>query len=324
MKNFLANLVSAGSVLALVSSIGTGVSRAQATEFINISGGPAAGTYYTVVAGMARLIEKNIPNVKATARTASGTLENTHLLGNKRVEFALAAAFGPYAAVRGAPPFEGKKYTNLRYVATGYASVFQMIVRKNSDINSIADFKGKRIGVLAGITGQNWYPRIAEVYGVKGQHKTFLLSVQGLTTSYRDNNIDAVVYCGSQPDASIMDMVTAKPSRFLPISSDKAKEIFETHGFFFETPVVKGKYPGVDEDAPSLGSPNLLLSRAGVSEDLVYKITKLFMENNDALKAIHPNARLFNLENAGKSAVIQVHPGARRYYEEAGVADQLP
>src|SRR3546814_12502731 len=77
---------------------------------------------------MARVIEQNIPDVKATARVTAATTENTRLLGQKKIEFALAAASGSFAAAKGLSPFEGENYDNIRYVATGYFSPFQHVV----------------------------------------------------------------------------------------------------------------------------------------------------------------------------------------------------
>src|SRR3546814_1786983 len=75
----------------------------------------------------------------------------------------------------GLSPFEGENYDNIRYVATGYSSPFQIVVDADSPVQSVADLAGKRVGVLVGITAQEWFPRVAEVYGVKGKFEEFQL-----------------------------------------------------------------------------------------------------------------------------------------------------
>src|SRR3546814_1650247 len=79
---------------------------------------------------------------------------------------------------------------NIRYVATGYSSPFQIVVDADSPVQSVADLAGKRVGVLVGITAQEWFPRVAEVYGVKGKFEEFQLRAAELMTSLRDGNID--------------------------------------------------------------------------------------------------------------------------------------
>jgi TRAP transporter TAXI family solute receptor len=269
---------------------------------------------------MARVIEQNVPDVKATARVTAATTENTRLLGQDKIEFALAAASGPYAAAQGLSPFEGEVYDNVRYIATGYSSPFQIIVEADSPIKSISDFADKRIGVLVGITAQEWFPRVAEVYGVKGKFEEFQLRAAELMTSLRDGNIDAAVYSGAAPTSAVTDLATAKSVRFLPIEESKAKEVMKTHPFFFIDSLKAGTYPGLDSSVTTLFNPILMVTRAGVSEDLVYQVTKALLETNrDDFTAIHPNAAQFSVENAGKSMVVPVHPGAAKFYAEKGV-----
>jgi TRAP transporter TAXI family solute receptor len=204
-------------------------------------------------------------------------------------------------------------------VVAGYSSTLQMAVHKGSAFKSVADLKGKRIGVLSGITMQDWFPRIADVFGIKGQFKAFALRPAELQNSLRDGNIDASIYWGSAPASVLTDLTTAKPIRFLPVPATQAKNTQETHPYFFEKPLAKGTYNGIEADVPSLGVPILLVTRTGVSEDLAYNITKALMENNDALGKIHPKAAEFAIANAGKSMVIPPHPGVVRYFKEKGV-----
>ena len=55
-------------------------------------------------------------------------------------------------------------------------------------------------------------------------------------------------------------------------------------------------------------------------ESLAYEITKLVMENNDRMKAIHATAAETIAANTDKNTFLPFHPGAVRYYEEAGIA----
>src|SRR3546814_8384875 len=60
-------------------------------------------------------------------------------------------------------------------------------------------------------------------------------------------------------------------------------------------------------DVTTLFNPILIVTRTEVSEDLVYQVTKALLDTHkDDFKAIHPNAALFNIENAGKSMVVPI------------------
>src|SRR3546814_11936809 len=77
----------------------------------------------------------------------------------------------------------------------------------------------------------------------------------------------------------------------------------------------------MDSDVTTLFNPILIVTRTEVSEDLVYQVTKALLDTHkEDFKAIHPNAALFNIENAGKSMVVPIHPGEAKFYAEMGVS----
>lgn len=322
MLRIITKLTAITSLSLVMLGVGGNMQGPSAAEFVTIGGGGTGGTFYAVAAGMARIIEKNVSGVKATARVTSATLENTRLLGRKQIELALVAANGPFNAATGKAPFVGEKINNIRYVVAGYSSTLQIAVPKDSEITSITQFKGKRIGVLVGITAQDWFPRVAEVFGIKDQYEAFALRPAELQTALRDGNVDSSVYWGSAPAAPLSDLTTSRDIRFLPVPAAQAKEVLKTHPFFFESVLPKGLYRGVDQDVVSLDVPILLVTRAELSDDLVYRMTKVLMEHNADLAKIHPKAGHFGMQNAGKSMVIPLHPGVARYYKEKGVPTQ--
>ena len=317
MARYLARLA---AVAALACSIGSG-GGAAAAEFVTFGGGSTGGTFYVVTAGMARLVDKYVDDVQATNRVTAATTENTRLLGREKIQFALTAASGPYAAAEGMPPFEGETYDNVRYMATGYSSAFQIVVLEDSDVQTISDLADKRVGVLVGITAEDWFPRLAELYGISGEFEEFRLRAGELMTSLRDGNIDVAVYSGSAPTPAITDLATSRGIRFIPVDEAEGQEmISSTHPFFSIGTIPAGTYPGLEQDVSSLLNPILLVTHAGVSDDLVYRVSKVLLdEHHDELSAIHANAGEFNIDNAGQSMVVPPHPGAVQFYEEKGI-----
>lgn len=309
-----------GMAALILPLVGPG-EQAQANEFVTFGGGSTGGAFYVITAGMARVVEQNVDGVQATARVTAATTENTRLLGRERIEFALAAGSGPYGAANGLPPFEDERYDNIRYIATGYSSPFQIVVDAASDVQSLDDLAGKRVGVLVGITAQDWFPRLAEVYGVDGEFETFELGAGELMTALRDGNVDVAIISAAAPSPSVTDLATSRDVRFIPVNREQAEEMIETtHPFFFVDSIPAGTYPGQDEEVQSIFNPILFVTHAGVPDDLVYRVTQVLLdENHEDLSAVHANAGQFSVDNAGISMVIPPHPGAERFYKEKGI-----
>lgn len=72
----------------------------------------------------------------------------------------------------------------------------------------------------------------------------------------------------------------------------------------------------------TIAQPNFLGVRDSVPEETVYQITKTIYENLPFLQSIHKATGNMSLESAIAGLPVKLHPGAVRYYEEAGV--QIP
>ena len=79
-----------------------------------------------------------------------------------------------------------------------------------------------------------------------------------------------------------------------------------------------GSYEGFDEEVGTIGVPNFLLANESLDEELAYQVTRVLFEQQEALAEAHPEAEKLDLEGAQSVAPLELHPGARRYYEEAG------
>jgi TRAP transporter TAXI family solute receptor len=98
------------------------------------------------------------------------------------------------------------------------------------------------------------------------------------------------------------------------------KEIAEKLGAPFQAATIPaGTYDGQDSDVPTVAITNILVTRADISDEEAYQMTKQLFENLPEMVAAHKAANGINLENAVKGLPIPLHPGAERYYREKGI-----
>ena len=86
---------------------------------------------------------------------------------------------------------------------------------------------------------------------------------------------------------------------------------------FYDLPA--GTYPYQQADITTAYSPNVLVTREDVPEKIVYQLTRLMWESLPTLREIHSATREMMLDRALAGIVLPLHPGALRYYEEAGI-----
>jgi TRAP transporter TAXI family solute receptor len=98
------------------------------------------------------------------------------------------------------------------------------------------------------------------------------------------------------------------------------KEIAEKLGAPFQAGIIPaGTYDGQDADVPTVTVTNILVTRADISDEEAYQMTKQLFENLPELVAAHKAAKGIKLENAVKGLPIPLHPGAEKYYREKGL-----
>ncbi len=123
----------------------------------------------------------------------------------------------------------------------------------------------------------------------------------------------AIEQLGQKKQFRILDARTGDPDGL-------AKFLKPPHRFQIEIPA--GTYTSqIDNDKPVMstgGTFNLAVS-AELSDDLVYGMTKAIWENLEEMTQTAVTLRSIDPENPFIGANVRLHPGAARYYHEAGI-----
>lgn len=333
MKKWLVALVVFVVLSALVTGCGNqaestqeGTGKAEeesAPEKMNlaIGTGGVAGVYYPIGGGIAGIINQFCPGINATVQTSGAGVENIRLLGQKEIEMGLVQTSSADYAMKGTEVFKDNPVKNIRGVAVLYPQPFQLVVRKDSQINSVYDIKGKRIGVGAPGSGEEaTWREVMSVYGLTYKDmdaKMLSLAEQG--SHFKDNLLDAMWYVSGTPASGILDVASQIPIRLVPIAGKEADQILEKYPYHIKYTIPAGTYPEQAEPVETLAAPAFLVAREDLPEDVVYQVTKAIFEHLDELKKSHKQAENIKLETALEGVSIPLHPGAEKYYKEVGL-----
>jgi hypothetical protein len=120
------------------------------------------------------------------------------------------------------------------------------------------------------------------------------------------------------PTALVADVARNRKLLWISASRDKMKEAAGRWGNSTYT-VHKGDYPFVTEDENTIAVWNAVLAGTDVPEETVYKFVKALFSDVNRVRAIHPSLKQFSLENGSRNpSKLEIHPGAARFYREAG------
>ncbi|MCG6894322.1 MAG: TAXI family TRAP transporter solute-binding subunit [Desulfobacteraceae bacterium] len=310
--------------LSIVALLVLSAQPSAAMKFLSFGTGSPAGTYYFLGAGFASIINNNVPGVRVAAESTAASTENARLMIRGEMELGLAC-MGTLADLKA----QGMDVDKVRLVAVGHTSDTHWIVRKESPIQSISDFKGKVIGVgPAGSATLNIY---SKKHLKTGWGLTFddfspkYISFSEVTRGIRDNTIDAGIIAAGAPLASVMELARDIPIRLIETEPEALERLRAEYSNVVPLIIPAGTYNGIDKDVHTYTLPQMWLCRTDLDTDLVYQIIKAVYEHKEEKNAIHPLAKMYKVENAfrGTPGVpVGFHPGAIKYYKEKGIWDK--
>jgi TRAP transporter TAXI family solute receptor len=295
-----------------------------AQELKFFSGSPAAGgVWYLISVGITQIFQRSIPGI-TTHLVPGGAGGGPIVVGGGKADAGLANLGPLLDAQEGLPPFT-KTYDNLRVLGNLYDHVFQIIVLKDSGINKISGLKGKVIS--PGVKGQYtefWFKKLIKVYNMDPEKDIKIVSLGFGDTAeqMKDKRVDCLATAGPLMMSAMEELATSRDIKYLNIDDAELKKFCATTNGF-RPGVVPGdklvqarKYPNL----VTALQPLLVMVRADLPEELVYKMTKALVENLKDLEQLTPPMRGFETKSIARdiSPKARFHPGAERYYKERG------
>ncbi|MBY5948137.1 TAXI family TRAP transporter solute-binding subunit [Photobacterium rosenbergii] len=311
-------------VSALAAAVMT-TGMANAQNFITIGTGSVTGVYYPTGGAICKLVNKDRKehNVRCSVESTGGSIYNVNTMRAGELDFGIVQSDWQYHGYNGTSKFEEQgPYKKLRAVFSLHTEPFNIIARTDAGINGVEDLKGKRVNI--GNPGSGDRATMGVVMDAMGwTNKDFKLAseLKGSERSQAlcDNKIDAFVYVVGHPNGSIKEATTSCDAKLIPATGPKIDQIVADNPYYAKSTVPGGMYKGTDSDVNSFGVAATLVSSTDVSDDVVYAVVKSVFENFDTFKRLHPAFANLKPEDMVKDGLsIPLHPGAVKYYKEAG------
>jgi len=287
---------------------------------LSIATGGTSGVYFVYGGGLAKVISSNLEGYRATAETTSASVDNLILIGRGSSDIAFTLGDSALDAVEGRESFKEK--VDLRALAQIYDNYTQVVAKKGSSIKTIDDLKGKRVSVGAPNSGTEVIAdRIFDAAGIdpKNGIKRQGLGVDESVQAMKDGSIDAFFWSGGLPTGAVTDLTTSEDIVLLDTTEYTAKLTQKYGDVYKDATIPKGTYDSVEEDVPSIAVPNYLVVDAKMEDQLAFDLTKLLFDRKQDLVAVHPEAKNLDPQKAREViAPIQLHPGAKKYFDEQG------
>jgi TRAP transporter TAXI family solute receptor len=315
-----------GMMLAAVFLLG-GIAAEAATRYVTIGTGGVTGVYYPTGGAISKLVnnKRKDYNLRMTVESTGGSVFNINALGSGDIELGVVQSDLQYQAFNGKGEWEGKPVKNLRALFSIHPEAVTILSAADKNINSVADMKGKVVNI--GVPGSGQRINAMDLFEAAGINAEKDITIEGIkpaesASMLQDGRIDAYFYTVGHPNGSIKEAVagTRKVS-FVPVAADLVKKLTDKMPYYAPAEIPVDAYPGVTNQAnvPTFGVKATICTSAEVPEDIAYAITKEVFENLEELKKLHPALVVLTKENMLQGLSAPIHPGAMKYYKEAGL-----
>ncbi|PTX64561.1 hypothetical protein C8P63_10254 [Melghirimyces profundicolus] len=303
---------------------GGGAESEGGEQQLALGTGSTGGTYYPLGGAMANQWNKDVDGVKVTPQATGASVENMALIGKGDLDLGMAVNMTADDAYNGKADFKGQAVKNFGAVGVIYPEVIQIVVPKDSDIQSIKDLKGKRVAVgPQGSASVNTTRDILKAHGLSFDDiKPFYDAFGDAATKLKDGQLDASFGILGLPASSIEEITASEEVRLLGVDDGALKKMQAERPFYQPLNIPGGTYKGQDEDVQTVTLKAVLYASNDLGEDLVYQLTKVMYQKRDTIAQAHETGKQIDPEKALEGVTTPIHPGAKKYFEEKNI--ELP
>lgn len=298
----------------------------QANEFVTIGTGGVTGVYYPTGGAICRLVNKGRKEhgIRCSVESTGGSVYNINAIRSNELDMGVAQSDWQYHAYNGSSKFSDLgAFKELRAVFSVHPEPFTVVARADAGIKNFDDLKGKRVNI--GNPGSGQRGTMEVLMAAKGWDKSVFSLTSELKSAEQskalcDNKIDAMVFTVGHPSGSIKEATTSCDSVLVNVAGPEVDKLVADNGFYRTATVPGGMYNGSDADTATFGVGATFVASTAVSDDVIYQVVKSVFENFDQFRKLHPafaNLKKEEMVKDGLSAPL--HPGAARYYKEAGL-----
>ncbi|MGB6119679.1 MAG: TAXI family TRAP transporter solute-binding subunit [Mesorhizobium sp.] len=301
-------------------TIGVGTASVKAQEFINVLTGGTSGVYYPLGVALSEIYAKGIDGSRTQVQATKASVENLNLLQQGKGEIGFSLGDSVIEAVKGNKdagfPVPLDK---LRGIAAIYPNYIQIVASQESGIKTLADLKGKSLSVGAPASGTELNARA--IFAAAGMKYEDLGKVEYLPFAesvelIKNRQLDGTLQSAGLGVASIRDLSTSLKINVVAVPKADVEKIGAP---YISAIIPAGTYEGQTADVETAAVGNFLITHSGVSDETAYQMTKLLYENLPHLIASHAAAKQIDPAKALDGMPVPLHPGAERYYKEAGL-----
>jgi TRAP transporter TAXI family solute receptor len=316
----------AAAVMASTVAGCVAVTVALTPSPVTLATGPPGSIYHPVGNAICRMFNLAAEHQVrlCVAVSSDGSVANIRRVENGDTTFGLSQTDLAYAAFHGAGPFFASgPDPKLRMLIALYPEVFTVIARADAGIRNFEDLRGRPIGIGKSGAGYTFTRDVVLAFygwGITDPERLLELGTAEQNQALCDDQVDAIIFEAGHPNGLTQEATTGCPSRLVRVAGPQIDRLLAEHPYYTAAVIPGGMYQGNPNEVTTIGTRAVLVTTGAQPDELAYAVVKAVFENVADFRRLHPALSALDLKQMVPSeAVVPIHPGALKYYREAGL-----
>ncbi|MFO7611544.1 MAG: TAXI family TRAP transporter solute-binding subunit [Clostridia bacterium] len=294
---------------------------------VTILQGSSQGLWYIIGTGIAESLNRSFEGSVVQLMPGTST-SNSIRLGKNEAEFGLTHTNTSFEAYNGIGQFE-EKHEALRGIAVMYPSMAQFIVSDNISLKTFDEFVENKVklNISIGSPGSGSYfqfERMLEGYGLTIADveawgcKVNIKGFGDIVEMFQSGALNASLVTTSAPSNEIVQIGTNNKIHMVSFNEEILAAMCDKYGYTM-IDISSDAYNFMQEDVTTCATYTMLGVSSSVDDATAYKMAKSLVENIAYLQTVHSAIKNISAESLLVGMKIPFHPGAEKYYREAGL-----
>ncbi len=309
------------SVVTSVAAVllGAGALTAQAETRVTYKSASAGTAYYQMGVELSEAIRSGTNgNIVMTLEESQGSVQNVMEVLVRRGNYVFTTPPSLIEqSIAGEGPFaerKGPQYQEIRGLFPIPAITMHIVLAGGQGVVGLDALEGKHILIGRGTFGAREAARYLELFGLDGKVRIANAEIGSGPDALKNGQIEAFVTASSFPTPNVIETAASMRVSLVSLTDEQV----EKTGAARQT-IPAGTYSGVDQDVQTTSLPVIAYATTSMDDDTAYAITRTFWERRESMAATSPWWGGITTDMIGNIAG-KLHPGAIRYYDEAGIA----
>lgn len=299
------------------SIIAFSASPARAETRVTYKSAKTVSSYYQMAVQISEAMKAGSDGeIIVTVEESQGSVQNVMEVKARGADYVFTT---PPALVglarKGKAMFEGKgdpKFDTIRALFPIPSLTMHFVMSADSGVSDFAGIEGKTILLGKGSFGAKEGAKYLKLFGLEGKVTLAEVELSNAVAALKNGQIDGFVTAGSWPAPNVIEAAASTGVTVLSLNDDQVAATKRTR-----LVIPAGTYSGQNKDIITTSLPVVAYTTAQMSDDTAYALTKTYWEQKAKMGE---GARWWNGVDKGLMGNIQssIHPGAIRYYKEAG------